>query len=115
MWSDTPPELSLGVLTEVMGALHISYRMSVKRSRKELTIFGSSIFLLIALIVGSAWVVLPWFNPVFVLFVIFISSLATTMLYEGFIFGNWERKALQNVIEELELHEKTLASQPPQY
>lgn len=115
IWSDTPSELSLSTLTEVMGALHISYRMSSKRSRKELTIFGLSIFLLIALIIGSAWVVLPWFNPVFVLFVIFISWLATTMLYEGFIFGNWERKVLQNVIEELELYEKTLTSQAPQY
>lgn len=115
LWFDTPSELSSSTLTEIMNALNITYRISLKRSRKELTIFGSSILLLIALIIGSAWVVIPWFNPIFVLFVIFISWLATTMLYEGFIFGNWERKALQNVIEELELHENVLASQAPQY
>lgn len=114
MWSDTPPELSLSTLTAMMGAMDVSYKMSLQRSRKELTIFASSILLLIALIIGSAWVVLPWLNPVFVLLVIYISWLATTKLYEGFIFGNWERKALQNVIEELEFQEKAL-EQPPQY
>ncbi|OJA10320.1 hypothetical protein AZE42_05186 [Rhizopogon vesiculosus] len=114
-WSDTPSELSPSTITEMMGALNISYRISLQRSRKELTIFGSSILLLIAFIIGSAWVILPWLNPVFVLFVIYLSWLATTKLYEGFIFGNWERKALQNVIEELELYETALATQPPRY
>jgi len=35
-----------------------------------------------------------------------IAWLATTMLYEGFIFGHWECNALMNVIEELEIHKK---------
>ncbi|KAG0702729.1 Endonuclease/exonuclease/phosphatase [Suillus ampliporus] len=113
MWSDSPSELSSNVVTEVMSALNTSYRMSQDRSRKELTIFGSSILVLIAFIIGSAWVVIPWFNPVFVLLIIFVSWLATTKLYEGFIFGNWERKALQNVIEELELYKNVLSSQAP--
>ena len=115
MWSDTPPELPSSALTEMMGALNITYRMSLQRSRKELTIFGSSILLLVALIVGSAWVFIPWLNPIFVLFVVYLSWLATTKLYEGFIFGNWERKALQNVIEELELYDKTLPFQAHRY
>ncbi|KAG2154561.1 Endonuclease/exonuclease/phosphatase [Suillus clintonianus] len=112
-WYNSPSELSSNVITEVMSAFNTSYRMSQDRSRKELTIFGVSIFALIGLIIGSAWVIVPWLNPIFVLLVIYLSWLATTKLYEGFIFGNWERKALQNVIEELELYKHTLATQAP--
>jgi len=111
VWFDSPSALHSNTITEMMSAINTSYRMSQDRSRKELAIFGSSILCLIALIIGSAWVVVPWVNPVFVLFVIFVSWQATTKLYEGFIFGNWERKALQNVTEELELYMNTLPSQ----
>ncbi|KAG2045128.1 Endonuclease/exonuclease/phosphatase [Suillus americanus] len=113
MWFNSPSELSSNAITKIMNAFNTSYRMSQDRSRKELTIFGTSILALIGLIIGSAWVAVPWLNPVFVLLVIFLSWQATTKLYEGFIFGNWERKALQNVIEELELHQQILASQAP--
>ncbi|KIJ66189.1 hypothetical protein HYDPIDRAFT_174358 [Hydnomerulius pinastri MD-312] len=110
-WAETPSEMTPGTISEMLGALQASYRISQDRSRRELTTFALSILLLLGLIVGSAWVPLPWVNPIFVLFTIFIAWLATTMLYEGFIFGNWERKALQNVIEELELYKKTLISE----
>ncbi|KAG1825654.1 Endonuclease/exonuclease/phosphatase [Suillus subaureus] len=113
MWFNSPSELSPNAITEMMNAFNTSYRMSQDRSRKELIIFGTSILVLIGLIIGSAWVAVPWLNPVFVLLVIFLSWQATTKLYEGFIFGNWERKALQNVIEELELYKQILASQAP--
>jgi sphingomyelin phosphodiesterase 2 len=113
LWFNSPSELSSSVITEMMNAFNTSYRMSQDRSRKELTIFGTSILALIGLLIGSAWVVVPWLNPLFALLVIFLSWQATTKLYEGFLFGNWERKALQNVIEELELHKQILASQAP--
>ncbi|KAG9314144.1 Endonuclease/exonuclease/phosphatase [Chiua virens] len=108
-WADTPPELSSVTISEFLGALQTSYRMSQDRSRHELTKFALGILLLLGLIIGSAWVPLPWVNPLFVLFTVFIAWLTTTNLYEGFIFGNWERRAIQNVVEELEIHKSALS------
>lgn len=108
-WADTTSEMSPGMVSEILGALQTSYRNSQKRSRHELATFALGILLLLGLIVGSAWVPLPWINPIFVLFTIFIAWLTTTMLYEGFIFGHWERRALQNVVEELEIHKVVLS------
>jgi sphingomyelin phosphodiesterase 2 len=53
--------------------------------------------------VGSAWVPNAWANPAVVFIVVGLSWLATTTLYVGFIYGNWELNALKNVVEELEL------------
>lgn len=108
-WADTPSEMTSGTISEILGALQTSYRISQNRSRRELTVFALGILLLLSLIIGSAWIPLPWINPIFVLFTIFIAWLTTTMLYEGFIFGNWERKALQSVVEELEIHKNMLS------
>lgn len=108
-WADAPSEMPPGMISEILGALQTSYRMSQDRSRRELTVFALGILLLLGLIIGSAWVPLPWVNPIFVFITIFIAWLTTTMLYEGFIFGNWERKALQNVVEELEIQKSVLS------
>lgn len=108
-WADTPPELNPGTISEILGALQTSYRISQDRSRRELTVFAVGILLLLSLIAGSAWVLLPWSNPIFVFLTIFIAWLSTTMLYEGFIYGNWERRALQSVVEELEIYKSTLS------
>ncbi|KAG6380960.1 Endonuclease/exonuclease/phosphatase [Boletus reticuloceps] len=107
-WADTPSEMTSGTISEVLGALQTSYRISQGRSRRELTVFALGILLLLGLIIGSAWVPLSWVNPIFVLFTIFIAWLTTTMLYEGFIFGNWERRALRSVLEELDFHKRKL-------
>lgn len=112
-WADTPSEISSGTISEVLGALQTSYRVSQDRSRRELTVFTLGILLLLGLIIGSAWVPLTWVNPIFASFTVFIAWLTTTMLYEGFIFGNWEGKALQNVIEELEIHKNMLSLDRP--
>jgi len=39
-------------------------------------------------------------------FTIIVSWFATTMFYEEFIFGNWEQRALLNVIEDVEVFKK---------
>ncbi|KAH7886031.1 Endonuclease/exonuclease/phosphatase [Phlebopus sp. FC_14] len=102
-----PSGVSPATTSEMLGALQAYYRLSQDRSRRELTTFALSILLLFGLTVGSAWVPLPSANPIFIMFTVLVAWFSTTMLYEGFIFGNWERKALQNVIEELELYKKT--------
>jgi sphingomyelin phosphodiesterase 2 len=41
---------------------------------------------------------------------IFISWLATTMLYQGFVYGRWERNALMNAIEDMEIYRNVVES-----
>ncbi|KAJ7878635.1 inositol phosphophingolipids phospholipase C [Mycena leptocephala] len=110
----TPPsssELSADSLTTAMQALAACYRFSRQRARKELMLFVGCIFVLVALIVGSSWLPHAWINPIFILFTVFVAWLGTTMLYEGFLYGNWECNALMNVIEELEIYKNSLEVQ----
>jgi sphingomyelin phosphodiesterase 2 len=89
-------------------ALSSCHHFSGYRSSRELTIFGICILLLLALIISSAWLPRSWNNSIFVLFTVFIAWLATTMFYEGFLYGRWELNALMNVIEELEIYRSHL-------
>lgn len=110
----TSSELNSASITTVIQALSACYEFSQQRSRKELGIFVLCLLLLLAFILGSAWFPYAWLNPIFGLITVFLSWLATTMLYEGFLYGCWERNALMNVIEELGIHEKSLKSHPDQ-
>ncbi|KAJ7751219.1 inositol phosphophingolipids phospholipase C [Mycena maculata] len=104
-------ELSAESLSTAMQALAACYRFSRQRARKELTIFALCIVVLLGLVVGSSWLPHAWINPIFILFTVFIAWLGTTMLYEGFLYGNWECNALMNVIEEFEIYKNTLETQ----
>lgn len=106
--SSPPRELSNESIATTIQALTACYRFSRQRSRRELSIFCLCLVILSGVIIGSAWFPHSWINVIFLLFTVFISWLATTMLYEGFIFGNWECNALMNVIEELEIYKKGL-------
>ena len=99
-------ELSNATISTVIQALTECYRFSRERSRKELIIFGLCLLVLVGVIIGTVWLPHAWINPIFIFFTVFMAWLATTMLYEGFIFGHWECNALMNVIEELEIHRK---------
>ncbi|KAK7064006.1 Endo/exonuclease/phosphatase domain-containing protein [Favolaschia claudopus] len=101
-------ELSAESLSTTMQALAACYRFSRQRARKELSFFAACIFILVALIIGSSWLPHPWINPIFILFTVLIAWYGTTMLYEGFLYGNWECNALMNVIEELEIYKNSL-------
>ncbi|KAJ7161318.1 inositol phosphophingolipids phospholipase C [Mycena crocata] len=104
-------ELSADSLSTTMQALAACYRFSRQRARKELSLFALCIVILIGLAIGSSWLPHAWINPIFVLFTVFVSWLGTTMLYEGFLYGNWECNALMNVIEELEIYKNMLEIQ----
>ncbi|KAJ6503272.1 inositol phosphophingolipids phospholipase C [Mycena vitilis] len=104
-------ELSADSLTTTMQALAACYRFSRQRARKELSLFALCILILLALIVSSHWLPHAWINPIFILFTVFVAWLGTTMLYEGFLYGNWECNALMNVIEELEIYKNSLEIQ----
>ncbi|KAL5495133.1 ISC1 [Sanghuangporus weigelae] len=100
------------VLSRFVVALTACYRLSQGRSRLELTAFAACIVALIALCIGSAWLPHAWISPIFILFAVIISWHGTTMLYTGFIYGNWERRALMNVLEELELTRRSNTVSP---
>lgn len=100
---DSISSLSDATTATVIQTLIARYRDSSKRSSKELIISGVSLVVLVAVAIGTAWLRHSWANPIFT---IFLSWLSTTMFYEGFIFGNWERNALMNAIEDLEVYRK---------
>ncbi|KAJ7675355.1 Endonuclease/exonuclease/phosphatase [Mycena rosella] len=103
-------ELSADSLSTTMQALAACYRFSANaRARSSYSSCFASSF---------SWprrllVVAPtrMDKPIFILFTVFIAWLATTMLYEGFLYGNWECNALMNVIEELEIYKNSLEMQ----
>ncbi|KAJ6504359.1 inositol phosphophingolipids phospholipase C [Mycena vulgaris] len=111
VWSSACRTLSAESLSTAMQALAACYRFSRQRARKELTIFALCIVVLVGLVVGSSWLPHAWINPIFILFTVFVAWLGTTMLYEGFLYGNWECNALMNVIEELEIYKNSLEVQ----
>jgi len=103
-WSPpSPTSLSEDSFSAFQHALTACYRISQSRSNFELSIFASCVSLVVVLCVGSAWIPFSWINPIIVLLSTALGWLGTTMLYSGFIFGNWERRALTTIIEELEL------------
>ena len=104
-------QLSNATISTMMQALSECYRFSRYRARRELYVFALCIVLLVAVTIGSSWLPHPWINPIFMLFTIFIAWLATTMLYSGFLYGQWECNALTNVVEELEIFKNTLHRQ----
>ena len=101
--SDAPVSMTAEMCVDVIRILTACYRVSTQRSRIELGGFALGSFALLMLCVGSAWLPHAWINPIFVLVTIALSWYATTMLYVGFIYGNWERRALTSVIEEIEM------------
>ncbi|KAJ2932822.1 hypothetical protein H1R20_g4272, partial [Candolleomyces eurysporus] len=105
---DVQRELTSAAMATTIQAWTACYRFAKERMKKELIIFAVSIFALVAVAVGTAWLPYAWITPIFILFTIAVSWLATTMLYHGFLYGNWECNALMNAIEDLEHHRKGL-------
>ena len=105
---DVDSELSIETIDTMTNALVTCYRFAQHRSRKELISFSACLVLLIGAIISSAWINHGWINPIIMVVTIFLAWLGTTLLYEGFIYGKWECNALQNVIEELDIHKKFL-------
>ncbi|TFK77457.1 inositol phosphophingolipids phospholipase C [Pluteus cervinus] len=110
------PELSSATIATVIQSLTERYRTARTRSRNEMIIFGSAVVGCVALAVGTAFLPFAWISSIFVVVAVALAWLATTWLYEGFLYGNWECNALMNITEELEIHRTGLAilsGQPP--
>ncbi|KAI9056971.1 DNase I-like protein [Trametes sanguinea] len=104
-------DVSPDAITQALASLTARYRYAQAQGRNQLTIFVVCIALLLAVIIGSAWFPRSWINPIFMVVTIALAWLATTMLYIGFVYGNWEVNALTNIIEELELYRSMLEEQ----
>ncbi|KAI0778727.1 Endonuclease/exonuclease/phosphatase [Trametes elegans] len=104
-------DVSAEALTRALLSLTARYRYAQAQGRNQLTLFAVCIALLLGVIVGSAWFPRSWINPIFMVVTIALAWLATTMLYIGFVYGNWEVNALTNIIEELELYRGALEDQ----
>ena len=102
--ANLPPGLSEESITTLIQALTTSYRLSRSNSRTYLIIFFVCLVVIIGLIVGSAWLPRAWINPIFLFVTTVLAWLATTMLYVGFLYCNYEANTLENIIEELELY-----------
>ncbi|KAL6307676.1 Endonuclease/exonuclease/phosphatase [Sparassis latifolia] len=102
------PSLSPDSINRTLSSLTSRYRYAQHRGRSQLTVFGSCTSVIIFMALGSAWLPQSWINPIFVVATIFLSWLATTMFYVGFVYTKWEANALTNVIEELEIYRDSL-------
>ena len=91
----------------VLGDLTSCYRYSRTRAKRHLSLFGLSVGTLLSLAATASWFP-TGATPFVVLGSAAATWLGTTMLYVGFIYGRWEVNALLNVIEELELYQKSV-------
>lgn len=103
-----PSQLTSASINTMIQALTSCHRFSRYRSNRELAVFGLCILLLLGLVIGSAWLPASWASSLLLLFTVFIAWYATTMFYEGFLYGRWELNALMNIIEELEIYHNLL-------
>jgi sphingomyelin phosphodiesterase 2 len=83
-----------------MGSAYSSARQD---AHKKLVWFAGLVVLLVALIIGSAWVPESGVNPLLIFAGGVITWGGTTLLYAGFLGGGWETRALMRTMEELEL------------
>lgn len=85
---------------QTIGAYTILAR---KDARFHLRIFGTSIFFALALTISSAWQPKSWIQPIWTLLGVAAGALGATMLYVGFVWGEWEQNLLMEVTEQMEL------------
>ena len=106
--SNPPPGLNDASIAALIQALTTSYRHCRSSSRANLIVFFICLVAIAGLIVGSAWLPYSWINPIFLFVTTVLAWLATTMLYVGFLHGNYEANTLDNIIEELEFYRGTI-------
>jgi len=106
--ANPPPGLSDASVTTLIQALTASYRISRSNQRLYLAIFIISLLVIVGFTIGSAWLPHSWTGPVFLFITTVLAWLATTMLYAGFLYCNYETNTLDNIIEELELYRGTI-------
>lgn len=96
-------EMSGEALLTAVGALTHEYRLSQARTKTQLAYFYMAVIILVLVFTGSPYITCKsWVAPISAILAALATWAGTTFLYIGFIFGNWERSALTNIIEEME-------------
>jgi len=90
-------------LLTAIGALTHEYRLSQARTQTQLAYFYMAVVILVLVLAGSPYITSKsWVPPISATLAALATWSGTTFLYIGFIFGNWERNMLTNIIEEME-------------
>jgi sphingomyelin phosphodiesterase 2 len=100
------------LLSPALSTLHAAYRASVASSKNQLRLFGGCLVAAVSLVVASSFEPLRWLNWLFVLLGVLAGVGGSTMLYTGFVGGQWEAGQLRNVIQEMEAELERLRRVP---
>lgn len=90
------------LLLRALSTLSSAYRQNSLRSRHHLQLFFLSLLLVPILSISASFEPLKLLNWIWVLLGVVNGVAGSTMLYVGFIAGNWERGGLRNVVGEIE-------------
>lgn len=105
------PQLTSEHLSNCMSALMTKYRSSQRSSQLQLGLFVLCLILVPGVSVGASFQPLRYLNWIFTLFSLFLGGFGITMLYSGFLAGNWERSAIQEICDQIELELESLHHQ----
>ncbi|CAH7666159.1 Endonuclease/exonuclease/phosphatase [Phakopsora pachyrhizi] len=98
-----PLHLTPQHLNNCLSALMTKYRSSERSSSFQLFIFVVCLVLTPGIAVAASFQPLKYLNWIFTLLSIFVGGLGMTMLYSGFLGGNWERSSIKEVCEQMEI------------
>ncbi|KAH9443430.1 hypothetical protein Pst134EA_015661 [Puccinia striiformis f. sp. tritici] len=97
-----PPSLTCEQINNCISALMIKYRSSERSSQIQLSLFIICIILVPGISIAASFQPLKYLNWIFTLLSCGVGGLGMTMLYSGFLAGNWERSAIQEICDQLE-------------
>jgi len=100
--SNLPPSPSPDLLSPALSTLHAAYRHNLSFSRLQLKLFLLALAFVPILATASSFLPLHYLNWIFTLLGVATGVGGATMLYTGFVGGQWEAGALKNVIGEIE-------------
>jgi sphingomyelin phosphodiesterase 2 len=93
--------------TQTVNAALQTLRSYTKLARKDaqlhLRLFAASIVFALALTISSAWQPKSWIQPIWTLLGVAAGAIGATMLYVGFVWGEWEQNLLLETVEQMEL------------
>jgi len=78
-------------------------KLARKDARLHLRLFAASIVFALALTISSAWQPKSWIQPIWTLLGVAAGAIGATMLYVGFVWGEWEQNLLMETVEQMEL------------
>ncbi|KAH8926703.1 hypothetical protein BT69DRAFT_1238775 [Atractiella rhizophila] len=103
-----PSALTPELMSTSLNALARSFSSSSKAANTQMSLFYLAIVSIPLVAIAASFQPNKAFNWLFVLVGVGIGWGGTTMLYAGFIGGRWERRALRNVIAEMEIERERL-------